>query len=303
MLSKQQKNEYKDIFLKKLKIFSSELSARISHDDEWDIRGFIDIFKNIYTISNDTKIVSKVLELHLFPYFLAFAKENNYRLELTKEQNYYPDMSFVHKEYSEIKFAIDLKSTYILEKDSTKCNGFTLGSHGKYFKDRTSTKNIMYPYGSYLSHIILGIIYTKASLPDDIEIKKYTVNEIRKIPAVVKNFIFFAEEKWKIASDKSGSGNTANIGSIKCIKDILTGNGVFAKGGESLFDEYWTAFGEISIPWKDNKKLSCLEDYLAFRNLPMSLYNETENKKIQSSSQKLINEYLKKEENIEQVSI
>ncbi|OQY43144.1 MAG: type II deoxyribonuclease, partial [Anaerolineaceae bacterium 4572_78] len=35
--------------------------------DQWTIKGFIDTYKNIYTISNDTKIVSKILEIHLFP--------------------------------------------------------------------------------------------------------------------------------------------------------------------------------------------------------------------------------------------
>ena len=43
----------------------------------------------------------------------------------------------------------------------------------------------------------------------------------------IRQILFFAEEKWKIASDKRGSGNTANIGSIQRISDIITGNGVF----------------------------------------------------------------------------
>ncbi|MFP6141968.1 type II restriction endonuclease [Helicobacter pylori] len=42
----------------------------------------------------------------------------------------------------------------------------------------------------------------------------------------------------KIASDKGGSGNTANIGSIQYIDDILQGNGVFKNLGEQIFDEY-----------------------------------------------------------------
>ena len=66
------------------------------------------------------------------------------------------------------------------------------------------------------------------------------MEDVETIPATIKNFLFFAEEKWKIADDKSGSGNTANIGSIKNISDILSGNGVFAKAGEEFFDDYRT---------------------------------------------------------------
>lgn len=70
------KNEReKALFLAQLKDFANTLSDKIAVNDELTIKGFIDIFKNIYTISSDTKIVSKILELHLFPQFLAFAEQ------------------------------------------------------------------------------------------------------------------------------------------------------------------------------------------------------------------------------------
>ena len=54
------KNEReKALFLTQLKEFATTLPDKIAVDDEWTIKGFIDIFKNIYTISSDTKIVSK----------------------------------------------------------------------------------------------------------------------------------------------------------------------------------------------------------------------------------------------------
>lgn len=69
------KNETEKIaFGMQLKDFAKTLTGFITKGDEWTIRGFIDIFKNIYTISSDTKIVSKVLELHLFPHFLPLLK-------------------------------------------------------------------------------------------------------------------------------------------------------------------------------------------------------------------------------------
>ena len=67
----------KEIFLKKLKVFAEELTEYVStNSGEWSIKGFIDIDKNIYTISSDSKIVSKILEIQLFPKFKEFAKKN-----------------------------------------------------------------------------------------------------------------------------------------------------------------------------------------------------------------------------------
>lgn len=270
----------KEKFLKALKEFATELGTFIAVNDEWTIRGFIDIFKNIYTISTDTKIVSKILELHIFPIFLSFAEKNEFEIELATYQNWYPDLTFVSKKNSKIKFAVDLKTTYRNEEKPEFCNGFTLGSHGEYFVDRTSTKNIQYPYDEYLGHFCLGIIYSRSDLEKSKELKIYKLDDLENIPTVIKNFTFFAEEKWKIASDKGGSGNTANIGSIQRIEDILSGNGVFAIAGEKYFDDYWANYGKMQVKDKKGnyKKLSSFEEYLKYRGLPETLNNKTINK-------------------------
>lgn len=275
------KNETeKNLFAIKLKGFASTLSDFIANGDEWTIRGFIDIFKNIYTISSDTKVVSKILELHLFPHFLAFADGIGYDIELASRQNWYPDLTFISRVNPRIKFAVDLKTTYRDEEYPGFCNGFTLGSHGEYFIERTSTKNIQYAYDEYSGHFCLGIIYTRMILDKDEELRIYSIDEIERIPAVIKNFLFFAEEKWKIASDKGGSGNTANIGSIQKIDDILSGNGVFAKAGEELFDDYWANFGKMEVLVKGKrKKLSSFDEYLKYRGLPAELNNPKASKR------------------------
>ena len=269
------KNEVEKIdFRIKLKHFATTLTDRISTGDDWNIRGFIDIFKNIYMISSDTKIISKVLELHLFPHFLSFANSIGYDVELATFQNWYPDLTFICKKNRNIKFAVDLKTTYRDNNYPGFCNGFTLGSHGEYFINRTSTKNIQYPYDDYSAHFCLGIIYSRTSLDKNEETHIYSLDEIERIPAVITNFLFFAEEKWKIASDKGGSGNTANIGSIQKIEDIVNGNGVFAKAGEELFDDYWINFGKIEVLVNGKrKKLSSFEEYLQYRGLPANLNN------------------------------
>ena len=236
------------------------------------------MFRNIYAISSDTKVVSKILELHLFPHFLDFARRIGYSIELATHQNWYPDLTFVNKENSEIKFAVDLKTTYIIESRPDFCNGFTLGSHGEYFIKRDSSKNIQYPYGHYSGHFCVGIIYSRTILADEFETQRYSVDELYEIPSVISDFIFFATEKWKIASDKGGSGNTANIGSIKRIADILSGNGVFAKAGEEIFDDYWANFGRIQIEDGNGKRkpMTSFDEYIIYRGLPQSTKNSNQ---------------------------
>lgn len=271
----------KKAFLDELKIFASTLRDRITREDKWTIRGFIDVFKNIYTISTDTKVVSKILELHIFPYCLEFAERIGYEIEPAKYQNWYPDLTFINKENKSVKFAVDLKTTYKDEDYPEFCNGFTLGSHGEYFVNRVSTKNIQYPYGEYAGHFCLGIIYSRAMQESKAETQKYSIDELDSIPAVINNFIFFAEEKWKIASDKSGSGNTANIGSIQKISDIISGNGVFAKAGEQIFDDYWANFSRMQIPMPNGeyKRLSSLSEFLDYKGLPQELNNPKASKR------------------------
>nr|WP_211356906.1 EcoRV family type II restriction endonuclease [Phaeodactylibacter luteus] len=287
ILKKQMnKKQYIEEFEKSLAGFVDELQKYVSTETgEWTIKGFIDVYKNIYTISSDTKIVSKILEIHIFPEILRFADNSGYKIILAEHQNWYPDLTFVHKENDEIKFALDLKTTF---RRNNKSAGFTLGSHGAYFKERDKDKNIQFPYNQYSGHYCLGIIYTRADFDDLAETEIFQVNELeeeygngndpigerevtkvenlKSITSVIKDFDFFAAPKWKIASDSQGSGNTANIGSIKDIEDLKNGNGVFSKLGEDWFDEYWMNYGTATMI-KDGKtvKVTNIWDFLEFK--------------------------------------
>lgn len=95
--------EEKEKFAQELKAFAATLAKEITQNDEWTIRGFIDIFKNVYTVSADTKVVSKILELHLFPHFLSFAERIGYKIELASHQNWYPDLTFIAKSNADVK--------------------------------------------------------------------------------------------------------------------------------------------------------------------------------------------------------
>jgi hypothetical protein len=286
-VKKEEINKHKKKFEVALNDFVKDLKKYVSTETgEWTVKGFIDVYKNIYTISSDTKIISKILEIHIFPEVLKFAEKNNYKLVLAEYQNWYPDLTIIDKDDVDIKFALDLKTTF---RRNNKTAGFTLGSHGAYFKERDKSKNIQFPYNQYLGHYCLGIIYTRENFEDDLadtdiyqvqelqeeyEINKDPITDrrvtnvsmLKSITSVIKDFDFFAAEKWKIASDRRGSGNTANIGSINDIADLNAGNGVFSKLGEEWFDEYWMNYGTATMI-KDGKtiKVSSLWDFLEFK--------------------------------------
>ena len=144
----------------------------------------------------------------------------------------------------------------------------TLGAFTGYLRNRRSSKNVTYPYSSYKAHIVLGIIYSENDAAID-ERKLYTLDDLDDIVSVVKDITFFVQEKWKIAIDRPGSGNTKNIGSVSLIEDLIDGNGV-SELGEAVFDDYWTNYltsdmakkAELASPYYNN-----LKSYKKFRNI------------------------------------
>lgn len=286
-MDKSSKEKFKKDFKNRLDKFAEKLERYVSTEDgNWTVKGFIDVFKNIYTISADTKIISKILEIHIFPQLLQFADDYGYKIIFAEKQNWYPDITFIDNRNDEIKFAVDIKTTF---RRNDKTAGFTLGSHGAYFKERDKDKNIQFPYNQYLGHYCVGVIYSRTLISEDFpeteiyqveelqeeydtpqkkvgEREVTTVKNLKSIVSVIKDFDFFAAEKWKIASDKQGSGNTANIGSIFDINDLKNENGIFSKLGEKWFDEYWINHGSATLV-KNGKtiKITTLKDFLEFK--------------------------------------
>jgi hypothetical protein len=201
---------------------------------EWIVKGFIDIARNIYTISADTKVISKILELLLLPKIFEFANSHSLKIVLSEAQNHYPDITFVVP--GNKKIAVDLKSTY--RTGGNRVNGFTLGAFTGYFRQRGLKKNITFPYNEYLKHYVVGIIYSR---PDTavVQRKVYQLRQLRQITSVIRDIQFIFHEKYKIAGELTGSGNTKNIGSIKEIDRLVPGEGPFSRFRVELFDHYW----------------------------------------------------------------
>ena len=243
---------------------TSMQEAVSTSNGDWIVKGFIDISKNIYTISADTKVISKIMELLIFPRISAFASRNGLRWLPCSEQNFYPDITFIDNEGN--KFAVDVKSTY--RKDADHVNGMTLGAFTGYFRNRNCTKNIMFPYDEYAGHFVLGLIYSRCEGIDEFEI--HQLDDLENIQSVAKDFVFFAQEKYKIAIDRPGSGNTKNIGGVTRIADLINGNGIFSTMGEEVFDDYWMFYltndmakaAELPTPYYRN-----IEEYKKFKGI------------------------------------
>lgn len=90
-----------------------------------------------------------------------------------------------------------------------------------------------------------------------------TVDEISELASVMSNMQFFVTEKWRLASDRRGSGNTANIGSIELIEDVLAGRGMFSDLGEEWFDEFWMNYGLLMTG--SGQTITKLVDFVDFK--------------------------------------
>lgn len=264
-----------EIFLQKLQAHTTSFAKAVATaEGDWIIKGFIDIYRNIYTISVDTKIVSKVLELLLFPMFVQFGKDNDLRIELTPHQNFYPDLTFIDN-HSGNKFAVDIKSTYRI--DDSSVNGMTLGAFTGYFRKRSSTKNTLYPYEHYSGHFVLGVIYSKCDEVID-ERQQFTLEDLEKIPSVIKDFQFFAQPKYCLATSRPGSGNTKNIGSVNKVEQLINGTGPYSSLGEKVYDDYWMFYltRDMALALEIERPYTNLKSYLEYKNRGIDTLREHE---------------------------
>ena len=262
------KEEFFNLLTEEVKSYKSFLET---DSNDWIVKGFIDIDKNVYTITNDTKVVSKIIEILLIPKLDKFARDHGLELELPSKQNFYPDLTF--KDNEGHLFAVDFKSSYY---EGESANGLTLGSYWGYFRERDTVKSMDYTYNSYSSHVVLGMLY-KQSVIDANEKSVYTVDELSAIHSVIENFIFFVQPKWKIANDIPGSGNTRNIGGITNIKKLINGQGPFSELGEDVFDDYWMGyFNKVDARTAGigTPKYNSLETYKAYLQGQQALFNK-----------------------------
>lgn len=204
-------------------------------DVNFEAYGILDSSNKIHTLGTDSKIIGRIFEMFAQPVLEQIAAENGYILKTPESQTVYPDFILMKSESSTEKIAVDVKTTYI-ESDQSAIR-FTLGSFGSYM--RNNTKNIEYKYTDYAKHYVIGFVYRRNDVAQ--ESRVYSFENRSEIAFPFCNVKYFMEEKYKIAGDKPGSGNTENIGSFstKRFDDLKNRRGPFSELGQDVFDIYW----------------------------------------------------------------
>jgi len=191
-------------------------------DFSWNIRGFIDTEGNIYPIPTIPQVITGIFEALTVPKIKELMK---HKYKCTVEEGNpreYPQITVYGGDVGEGKIAIDIKTTRRTRKG--RVSRFSLGSHASYFRKPNEKKaGCRYPYGDYREHWIIGFIYTWSP-------EQPSEKMVADVEVVV-------EEKWKIASRQTATGDTAAIGSVKEIERLRAGIGEFNSNKD--FEEYW----------------------------------------------------------------
>ncbi|MDE2833781.1 MAG: restriction endonuclease [Bacteroidota bacterium] len=215
------------------------LNALAEVQNGYSLCGVVDRRARVYPLGSDTKVISTLFEIVARPAVAAYAKNAGLELMEPRKQNHYPDFILMRGQDDREKIAIDVKTTYRLEGQSRFA--YTLGSYTSYLRPETESKNILFPYNQYGQHWIVGFVYKRAGGKRDTSGLIYSFQTLRQIPIPFDDVEVFMQEKWRIAGDRAGSGNTANVRSIRgTIEDFRAGNGVFTS--ESEFLEYWRGY-------------------------------------------------------------
>ena len=254
-------------------LLNSEIS-RISNN--FNVCGIVNRQGKVYPLNFDTKVISTVFELVCQPIVISVAKQLNYEVVEPVVQNYYPDFSLVrsvvtedgqqdspeftlaHSRFEKPKIAIDIKTTY---RNSRNKFNYSLGGYASFIRPGRESKNIVFPFSDYQEHYIIGFVYTRKDTTTTDSRRVYTVDKLDEIAVPIEHIEFFVQEKWRIAGDRAGSGNTTNIGSIRgTIDDFRMGKGPFRS--EKEFLEYWQGYERTA-----DKRSASYSNLAEFRQL------------------------------------
>ncbi|MHA1437836.1 MAG: type II restriction endonuclease [Promethearchaeota archaeon] len=212
--------------------------------------GFITRDLQLFPISLDTKLLSKLIEITSISYIIQeiLPKLHHWKLYFPTAQNVYPDMIFINKNAKKM-VAVDFKSTYL--KNETSISGFTLGTFNGYFKNKMGSpcckavingKEKKFYYGEFSEHYLICYIYKRKDDPELLGTKLKNFDDLKKATQNIDKQIeikhIVVTPKWKVARKVPGSGNTANIGSISNVNDLVNGNAEF--DSKEQFEEFWT---------------------------------------------------------------
>ena len=262
--------------------FAKEFDKKIKEKNlNWEVSALAAPDGRLFSLGSDSKLIGRIFELISQSVLQEIADENGYILHPSEAQTVYPDFTMMKSETDNEKIAIDIKTTYRNFNRNGEPRGyvFTLGSYASFMRD--GTKNISYPYNQYAKHYVIGFVYSRNE--EASEGQMYSLSDLKSLPVPYKDVAVFVQEKYKIAGEKPGSGNTENIGSFKTNKMdfLINGEGPFANLGIEVFEDYWAGYPKYRAQEKD---YTSIEEYFA--------YGEQQGRDV--SKQRHIYEYWKK---------
>lgn len=237
----------------------------------WNVLGLLTEDMKVISLGSDSKLIGRIFELLNNKVLKEIAERYNLQLEINEIQTVYPDFSYYDPE-CDAYIAVDVKTTY-KEPDSNKQLGFTLGAYGSYL--RNNTKNIRHPYNRYACHFDICFIYDR--LAETQEGNEYSLEEASSIQVPYDNVVVFVKERYKLAGEKPGSGNTENIGSFKLRnpEDYKNYDGPFAIFGNDIFEDYWKnypRYREVSTTFTN------IDEYISWLEFNEALTDDIKNK-------------------------
>jgi len=239
-------------------VFERRLAATVQN---YAISGVISQEGLIYPLGSDTKVLSTIFELYTRPLMMETADELGLQLIEPTVQNHYPDFTLCLGDECKKKIAVDVKTTYVTHPEQKFT--YTLGGYTSFIRVGNETKNIVFPFTDYVEHWVVGYVYERVAEKKAAQHAYYTIDKLDDIPLPYRNVRVFVQEKWRISSDRAGSGNTTNIGSITGnIDDFRNGNGPFRS--EEEFLDYWRNYGRTAADRNDFRNI---EGYRAWRGV------------------------------------
>ncbi|MBQ9607889.1 MAG: restriction endonuclease [Lachnospiraceae bacterium] len=222
-----------------IKVFNEKILER---KIDWEVSALAAPNGNLYSLGSDSKLIGRIFELISKSILQEIADEYGYILYTSPAQTVYPDFTLMKSKEDTKKIAIDIKTTYRKFNRIGEPLGyvFTLGSYASFMRD--GKKNIAFPYNQYANHYVIGFVYTRNIDASEGDI--YSFKELKSLPVPYKDVEVFCQEKYKIAGEKPGSGNTENIGSYKTnrIECLVNGEGPFSVLGNEVFEDYWAGY-------------------------------------------------------------
>jgi len=195
---------------------------------EWDYTGILKQSGDTIPIPATSTCVTAIFETDAVEELKGLTDEMGAEIVEPDHTRQYPDVTLRGGEFGSNLIALDIKTARRNHNNADKLDGpMTLGSYAGYFQNpHEESPWTKYPYGQYDEHWILCF----AHYWDDDEDSLGMVSGVEPIIG----------EKWTLASEKTGTGTTNHIASVRSIPDLKAGNGDF--DSEEEFEEFGRSY-------------------------------------------------------------